>query len=106
MKLHVDKDHKDYHPIVPYVKVFIDCGRTELRNCVSFDTLTGDYEYYEYPLVFTDDTNEVKISKGNSGSLNFEVHNAPMELVESWYKKEIPKGAHKLTERFIKKEYK
>jgi len=91
MKLHAHKEHVDYHPIVPYVKVFIDCGRTELKGVFYFDISSGEYECYDYPLRVNEE-GEAVIIKGQSDSLTFEISiYAPDDLVRDWYDRELRK---------------
>lgn len=91
MKLHAHKEHVDYHPIARYVKVLIDCGRTELERVVSFCTASGEYECYVYP--FRENAEgELEIIKGQSDSLDFEINmDAHNDLVQSWYDRELRK---------------
>jgi len=89
MKLHAHKEHVDYHPIAPCVKVLIDCGRTKLKRVISFCTASGEYECYAYPLRVNAE-GEVVMIKGQSDSLYFEINmDAPDDLINSWYNREL-----------------
>ena len=88
MKLHAHKEHVDYHPIAPYVRVLIDCGRTELKRVVHFCTASGEYECYADPLR-TNAEGESEMIKGQSNSLYFEISKAPDDLINSWYNREL-----------------
>jgi len=101
MKLHAHKEHVDYHPIAPYVKVFLgtipqgsgllDCGRTELKGVFYFDISSGKYECYDYPLRVNEE-GEAVIIKGQSDSLTFEISiYTPDDLINSWYDRELGK---------------
>lgn len=88
MKLHAHIDHVDYHPIAGYVRVTIDCGRTELKKVISFNAFTGEYECYTDPLRVVNEMCEV--FQGQSDSLSFEIYaDAPSAIVNSWYDREL-----------------
>ena len=88
MKLSANDKHPDYHPVAYYGKVFINAGRTQLNNCVSFDTATGEYWCYTRPFKSVEDL--LSTTKAVDETLYFEfMDDVPEELVDDWYKREL-----------------
>ena len=84
MRLTTNKDHPDFHDMCYFVRVFDQS--LILKNCIWFDSETGEYECYETPLRFID--GEPTILRYKSKHLNvFFTGKAPDWSIKDWFTK-------------------
>jgi uncharacterized protein YbaA (DUF1428 family) len=87
MKISADQSHPDYHPVAYYCEVFIESGRTQLKSCISLDTITGEYTCYKLTMEIQNGEAVTYTDKDETLYIEF-MEDTPRELIDDWYARE------------------